>query len=79
MPSSINRAIAPASHSPQPEPDQAVQTPDREPYNPETDPLIIEARARLKTDYITQLCGEGSTEPSGKYGPIVAYERKWRS
>ena len=39
----------------------------------EPDP-IAEAHARLKTDFISRLCGEGKMEPSGRYGPEVAYQ-----
>ena len=71
MPSSISR------HEPEPRQDTPPVNP--EPYNPETDPVILEARARLKNDFITKLCGQGSTKPSGRMGPIVALHssRPW--
>jgi hypothetical protein len=50
MPSSINRAVEPIRQTVQPEPAQDVQTPIQEPYDPETDPLIIEARARFNRE-----------------------------
>lgn len=33
-------------------------------YNPETDPVMIAARERLEKDFITKLCGQGSTRPN---------------
>lgn len=74
MPSSISRAAGQQS-----EPRKDALPVNPHPYNPETDPVILEARARLKNDFITKLCGEGSTKPSGPMGPIVALHssRPW--
>jgi hypothetical protein len=52
----------------QPEPAQDTQA---EPLDP-----IAEAHRRLKTDFISKLCGEGSMEPTGRYGPEVSIERR---
>jgi hypothetical protein len=78
MPSSINRNPnpTPVSEPPRVEPVEIAPTVSAEPYDPETDPAIIAAWARLKTDFISKLCGEGSTEPSGSYGPEVSIVRR---